>query len=120
MVLSHSHDLKVFPATGGEPYELLRLQRQEQQEGIQIGSVAWTPDGRHVLFTKGVWPKLELWRISAEGGAPQRLGLAMDGRNHGLSVHPDGRRLAFSASIGGNQTEVWVMEHFLPEDEGTK
>jgi len=120
LVLCRSRVLKVLPATGGEPHELLRLQPQEQQEGVQIMNVAWTPDGRHVLFTKGDWPKLELWRISAEGGAPQRLGLAMDGLGFlGLSVHPDGRRLAFNAGKYAT-AEVWVMEHFLPGDEGTK
>ncbi len=120
LVLCRAHVLKVLPATGGEPHELLRLQRQEQQEGIQIMSVAWTPDGRHLLFSKGRYPKLELWRISAEGGVPQRLGLAMDGLGFlGLSVHPDGRRLAFNAGKYAT-SEVWVMEHFLPGDEGTK
>ena len=129
LALCRAHDLKVMPATGGESHELFQLQPQEQQDGIQITSVAWTPDGHHLLFSKPTWlpntqgegRKLELWRISAQGGASQRLGLAMDGfQLYGLSVHPDGRRLAFSASIGGNQTEVWVMEHFLPGDEDTK
>jgi hypothetical protein len=34
------------------------------------------------------------------------------------SLHPDGRRLAFS-SMGANpeQSQVWVMENFLPKDK---
>jgi len=38
----------------------------------------------------------------------------------GLSVHPDGRRLAFHASSGDGTTEVWVMENFLPELSSTQ
>ena len=29
-----------------------------------------------------------------------------------LVVHPDGRRIAFTS--GGDRSEVWVMENFLP------
>ncbi len=64
--------------------------------------LGWTPDGRHLFFGRGrAVPgeeRFDLWRISAEGGEPQSLGLAMDGvRLLGLSVHPDGGRIAFTA-----------------------
>jgi hypothetical protein len=38
-----------------------------------------------------------------------------------LSVHPDGQRFAFS-SLGANpeQSQVWVMENFLPADKAKK
>ena len=32
---------------------------------------------------------------------------------YGLSVHPDGRRIAFTAGTPV-RSEVWVMENFLP------
>ncbi len=35
-----------------------------------------------------------------------------------LRFHPDGQRIAFSAGEG--KGEVWVMEGFLPDGEGTK
>ena len=52
--------------------------------------------------------------VSAEGGELQPLGLAMEGLLlYGLSVHPDGRRIAFTAGQDfGSQT--WVMENLLP------
>ena len=60
---------------------------------------------------------IELWRIPADGGQPQEVGLAMDRLRH-LRVHPDGRRIAFTA---GRQTgEMWVMENFLPKPEVAK
>ena len=64
--------------------------------------------------------KVELWRISAEGGAPQRVGLAMDRLSH-LRLHPDGRRIVFDAlDARPENNEVWVMEHFLPELSATQ
>jgi tricorn protease-like protein len=57
----------------------------------------------------------ELWRISAEGGEPQKLGLAMKGLRN-LRFHPDGRRIAFSAGTPFS-AEVWVLENFLPKAE---
>jgi len=56
--------------------------------------------------------RCELWRISLEGGKPEKVGLAMK-RLRELRVHPDGRQIVFAA--GGRKTEVWVMENFLPE-----
>ncbi len=52
--------------------------------------------------------------ISAEGGEPQYLGLAMEGLLlYGLSVHPDGQRIAFTAGRNlGSQT--WVTKILLP------
>jgi Tol biopolymer transport system component len=77
---------------------------------------AWTPDSRHIIYARtvqGEKRKFELWRISAEGGEPQNLGLVMEGLEpYGLSVHPDGKRIAFTAGTG--REEVWVLKDFLP------
>ncbi len=111
---TRSSILKVMPAAGGEPRELLRLKEPES-----IGSLVWTPDGREVIFGKNRSTSLEdrkreLWRISAEGGEPQKLELAMENLRD-LRFHPDGRRIAFSG--GKFSGEVWVMENFLPKAE---
>jgi len=104
--------LMVIPTAGGEPRELLRAQEPEM-----ISVPAWTPDSRHIIYARSVAGekrRFELWRISAEGGEPQNLGLAMAGLEpYGLSVHPDGRRLAFTAGTPDRE-EVWVLEGFLP------
>jgi len=101
--------LKIMPAAGGEARDLLR--------GVRLplaNPIAWTPDGLSVLFAREPSPgnrKTELWRISVQGGEPQKLELAAEGMRD-LCVHPDGRHIAFTA--GHDTSEVWVMENFLP------
>ena len=101
--------LKVLPATGGEPRELAKVE--------DIATIAWTRDGRYLLYGEASGDKTtELWRIAAEGGEPQKLDLAMRGLGH-LRFHPDGRRVTFCANPQGEKSEVWVMENFLPESK---
>ena len=109
--------LKVMPTSGGKPRVFHRLQDTEKFAPNAVGSgLAWTADGRYVLF--GIHrldqpePPEELWRVPAEGGEPQKL-LEMD-RLSDISVHPDGRRIAFTG--GSTQMEVWAMENFLAPD----
>ena len=89
-------------------------------EGETVGwvtySIAWTQDGSHLLFSKRVAsPTIpsELWRVSAEGGEPQRIGLATWGRG-GVRAHPDGRRIAFTNQTD-RKNELWMIENFLPQ-----
>jgi Tol biopolymer transport system component len=108
--------LKVISSTGGVPRELVRVEKAEN-----IGGPTWTRDGLQVLFAKGATSpqvqKYELWRIPAEGGTPQKVGLAM-GSLRDMRVHPDGRRIAFTADEP-TRSEVWVMENFLPPAAGS-
>lgn len=98
--------LLVIPTAGGDPRELLKTPAGEDM----ITAVEWTRDGRQVLFSR----KNELWRIPADGGEAQKLGLGLASNSRGasVSVHPDGQRIAFSA--GEQKLEVWVMENLLP------
>src|SRR5262249_13084591 len=109
--------LLLVPTTGGDARELLRLRDPETFAG-QPCDVAWTPDGRYLLFVKRNDRQSELWRIPADGGDPQKLGQLM-GRVSGLRVHPDGQRIAFSL-WHWNKAEVWVMENFLPTAQPRK
>jgi Tol biopolymer transport system component len=109
--------LYVIPSAGGELRELYRF--EEGIDFMEAGApITWTADGKYILFAmkspKKDDPKAELYRISAEGGEPEKLGLEMSGFIINLNAHPDGRHIAFSSSeqsIG----EVWVMENFLSE-----
>jgi Tol biopolymer transport system component len=103
--------LFVIPATGGDARELLKLGEPEAF-APDWSNVAWTPDGRYLVFAKSGDKQSELWRIPAGGGEPQKLGQLL-GRVSGLRVHPDGQRIAFGVRQW-NKGGVWVMENFLP------
>jgi Tol biopolymer transport system component len=111
--------LSVMPAVGGEGHELVRI--GGEKEVPFWGSPWWTPDGRYIAFLKGVEGeaqipyearKWQLWRVAAEGGEPQRLGLTVGRQMRGLQPHPDGRR--FATTDFKVDLEIWVMENFLP------
>jgi Tol biopolymer transport system component len=106
---SRSKVVVVVSLAGGEARDVLRSGQM-----VWPWSTAWAPDSRGVLFVKQPNPdnpKTELWLVPVQGGEPRKLDLgAPDMRE--LCVHPDGRRIAFTS--GGDRSEVWVMENFLP------
>jgi Tol biopolymer transport system component len=105
--------LLIMPAAGGEPREIIRIDAKEAN--MRVAPV-WTPDGRSVLFAKGkrgaATRDVQLWRVPAEGGVPQKLDLIVD-ELWWISPHPDGRRIAFSDWWG--ETAIWTIENFLPK-----
>lgn len=106
--------LSVVTIDGGEPRELLRGNFTEPDWLEETpGSLAWTRDGKYILFAKTNGERRELWRIPAEGGEATFTGLAVTGTNlYFLRAHPDGRRIGFV--IGGSRiAEIWTMENFL-------
>ena len=108
-----SRTLIVMPVSGGKPRTVLDLDPESQ--GRYFYSLAWTRDGRHLLFSRHVGePEVpsELWKLPLAGGEAQKIGLPVWGRGS-LSTHPDGRRVAFT--YRGGEVSLWVMENFLPE-----
>ena len=74
----------------------------------------WSPDGRAVFVLRqfparpGDAPeRWELWRVPTDGSAPTSTGLSAFGLR-GVSVHPDGRTIAYTA--GFPTWEIWAME----------
>ena len=111
--------IRIMPASGGEPREIYSF----EQEGNPIMTPAWSADGRYLYFSKlqkSPGAMMDLYRVSVDGGEAQKIDVAMNHIRH-LSVHPDGQRIAFS-SMGANpeQSQVWVMENFLPEGAARK
>jgi Tol biopolymer transport system component len=101
--------MMVLPVSGGEPRKLLREK--------DINTLAWSSDGHYLFFGKRQDAKsnaVEVWRIPAAGGDPQKLELSMSNLMH-MRFHPDGRRIAFTASIQPEKRELWVMKNFLPK-----
>lgn len=109
--------LKIIPVKGGKPRSI-----HEFEEGTWCTSVAWSPNGNYLFISKV--PKgedkrgrIELWRISKDGGKAVKYPLEVNGMGD-LCIHPDGRRLAFSDLKVDDAT--YVMENFLPKDRAGK
>jgi Tol biopolymer transport system component len=99
----------VLPTSGGEPRKLI----QEKD----IRTLTWSRDGRFLLYGKRQNPKsdvVDVWRIPVEGGDSQKIELSMSHLMH-LRFHPDGRHIAFTASVQPEKRELWVMKNFLPK-----
>jgi len=100
-----SRILLEMPTAGGAPRELLRFNKPE------LSGMAWSRDGAFLLFARAGNRGWQLCRLDPAAGRVLNLGLAAN-ETARLAVHPDGRRLAYTA--GKTQLEVWVMDNFLP------
>jgi Tol biopolymer transport system component len=109
--------LMVLPVEGGEPREVVKI-----TDGGCM-ALAWAPDSREIIYGKSLYassgsqriaPGSELWKVSVEGGEPQKL-WKMAGSIVGVRLHPDGQRLAFTSQT--SWAEIWVMENFLPKEK---
>ena len=57
----------------------------------------WSRDGRYLYFVTGEQSS-GLWRVSTDGGAPQKLEVNIRGLRY-PSLHSDGRRISFGAEV---------------------
>jgi hypothetical protein len=90
----------------GPSRELLRVRAPES-----LVFQDWTPDGAALVFTRRRDSRqVALWRIAVEGGEPQPMGLTLNALRD-VSVHPDGRRVTFTA--GAPVLETWVIENAI-------
>jgi Tol biopolymer transport system component len=102
-----SQVLMVIPSEGGQQRVLVRAPIVAGFAGL-----AWTPDGRQLLFARPDQKKLELWRVSVETGEQQLVKVSPVSENlRATRISPDGRQLAYTA--GDVKNEVWVLENFL-------
>jgi hypothetical protein len=83
---------------GGEPQQLASLR------GADVLGLAWEPDSSAVLISVPGNPPA-LWR-ARPGEPPARLDWSPD-RLDGIRLHPDGKRVAFTA--GKVSEQVWSL-----------
>jgi hypothetical protein len=98
------------PVGGGEATLIHEVPQSTWSRAF--GGLAWTADGRFVLFNRDVNNDEgdELVRIPAGGGAAE--GLFTLGIIRQIAVHPDARHLAVEARKSSSTT--YVMEGVLP------
>jgi Tol biopolymer transport system component len=85
--------------------------RLKQPESFASGAFAWSPDGRYVYFPQRVGSATELFRIPTVGGRIESTGLRAPAIKY-VSVHPDGKRVAFQDGDQHN-VELWALDGFL-------
>ena len=101
----------VMPVEGGEPKAVLDDDLSRPPVELQ-----WGPNGRYLYYVSGDGEGL--WRVSPEGGEPEKLDWFEEVRGVGFfRFQPGGQRVALMCAEGEGGSEVWVMEDFLPEPE---
>ncbi len=92
-------ELVLFDADGKNPKVLL------SERAIML-TPAWRPDGKELLVTSYRSGRPEIWSYRLADRAFRRLSSIQNAM--GGVYSPDGARIAFTASDGGN-SDVWVM-----------
>jgi len=103
-----SETILLVPLAGGEPKELAHL---KEGKGTSVALTS-TADGRFVLVQRSNSGEPEVLLVPVAGGQPRKLDSLVGSRLYQLSVHPDGKQIAWAA--GDSNKEVWVLENFLP------
>ena len=76
--------------------------------------LAWTRDGRAILFTMTDpthSSEEKIMRISADGGQPEFTGLEIKRPANDFAVSQDGKRVAFATrSLAGAEDQLWAVD----------
>jgi dipeptidyl aminopeptidase/acylaminoacyl peptidase len=95
-------------------YRGRQITNYNEDDGLEIDQIQWTPDGRALLYVRGgdfemgrenPNPRSDpggveqvIWMVSAEGGTPRRLA-----EGHSPAVSPKGDRVAFI-----QKDQIWM------------
>lgn len=103
---SKTHRVLVRAIRGAAVREVFRV--QSPRAIVESGSLAWTPDGRHLVVAElGARDRpARLWSVPLGGGQAREI-MRFQGIIH-VRLHADGRRILFRG--GESLGEVWVLE----------
>ena len=93
------------PAAGGEVKRLTY--------NADVGGLAWTPDGAHLIYSASRGGARGLWKMSMAGGENERLSVGMDDAYEPV-LSRDGRRLAYLR--GFIDVNIWRFQ--VPGEPG--
>jgi Tol biopolymer transport system component len=99
--------LMVLPTEGGSLRDL-------DIDDLHDGGFSWSPDSSRLMVSRrvkrvnGQGADSEFYWVSVEGGAPQSMGIRMNGLS-APSLNPDGKRLLFSSTE--TPEELWVLRN---------
>jgi Tol biopolymer transport system component len=93
-------DIYVVPVAGGEPRRLTFDNRH-------VEGLAWTRDGREIVFSSERAGLPRLWRVAASGGAPEPVTWGGEGATR-VSIARDADRLAYARVI--HDFDIWKVE----------
>jgi Tol biopolymer transport system component len=83
--------LAIFSEAGGEPIKLIELTSANLFAGL-----AWTTDGRGVIYTSVQNGVGNLWKQPIDGGAPEQVTNFTSDLIYNFALSSDGKRLAIS------------------------
>jgi Tol biopolymer transport system component len=99
--------IKTIPVQGGQPEVLVA-----EAKSSRHSQLAYSPDGSKIAHSVAG----KIWINKLDGGVPEELrtGLPNDVRLSEFGWSPDGEKIAFFASSGGD-AEFWLVSDFLPQ-----
>jgi Tol biopolymer transport system component len=100
---------------GGEPKILCT---HKDVSNIRLRRIALSPDGKYIYFSSlfddyKIGLKSILYRIPSAGGTPENLWQSKEYFIAGMSIHPDGKKMAFSTYETGS--DLRVIENLVTE-----
>ncbi len=101
---SEDSEIRIVPVQGGESRAVAKVEDASDASGL-----AWSPDARKIVYSS----RGNIRVVPLEGGEPEEIRTGLNAKAGDVSWSPDGKKLAFTAT-GGAETELWLMEDFLP------
>jgi Tol biopolymer transport system component len=82
-----SNDVYVVPVSGGNPRQLTFVH-------AHVEGLAWTPDGKQLVFSSNHQGLRTLWKVALNGGHPEQVSIpSEDATEPTIAIH--GNRMAF-------------------------